>query len=385
MLVLAMSYSSFTLFAMAVVASDLQEEFDLTNLQLGLLGAANTGVGGLFSLIAGPLTDRLGGRLAVAGVLVASAVGGALAALSPSYGALLAALAVGGIAQGWGNPATNRAIADGVEPEQRGLLTGIKQAGIQVGVFGAGFGMPAVTAAWGWRAGMWMLCAASLATLVGLPLIKDTRRSAAEHSQHKAAPKTPLPTYVYQVAVYGFLLGTIGGGMGRFLPLFAEEEVGLSPTMAGIVFGIGGIIAIPSRIGWGVLLDRGMTTRRVLTICAVGGVVTMALLLGAIDQRVALLWIATVVAGITTSSWNTAANVAMIQEAKADAGRATGVLYLGFLGGLMVGGPAVGWSIDSFDGYGPAWIGSMIICAFGVVALTPSIGRLRQPARADAR
>ncbi|NNC79653.1 MAG: MFS transporter [Acidimicrobiales bacterium] len=385
MLVLTMAYSSFTLFAFAVVASDLQDEFDLSNLQIGLLGAANTGVGGLFSLVAGPLTDRLGGRWAMTGVLTAAAIGGALAAMSQSYNALLAALAVGGIAQGWGNPATNRAIADGVAVAQRGLLTGIKQAGIQVGVFIAGFGMPAVTAAWGWRAGMWMLCGASLATMLGLTLIADTKRSAAEHSEHKDAPTVALPTYVYQVAMYGFLLGTIGGGMGRFLPLFAEEQVGLSPTLAGIVFGIGGLIAIPSRIGWGVLLDRGMSTRQVLTICGVGGIITMALLLGAIDQRIGLLWVATLLAGVTLSSWNTAANVAMIREAKADAGRATGVLYLGFLFGITVGGPAVGWSIDRFDGYGPAWTASLIVCALGVVALAPAIGRLRQPSASAAR
>ena len=56
MLVLTMAMSTFALFALAVVASELEAEFGLTKLQLGLLGAVNTGVGGLFAPISGRLT-----------------------------------------------------------------------------------------------------------------------------------------------------------------------------------------------------------------------------------------------------------------------------------------------------------------------------------------
>jgi len=45
---------------------------------------------------------------------------------------------------------------------------------------------------------------------------------------------------------------------------------------------------------------------------------------------------------------------------------------LGFLIGLTVGGPAVGWSIDAF-GYNPAWIVSSALALAG--ALVVSVNR----------
>ena len=79
MLVVTMTASTFALFAVAVVASELQAEFDISKLQVGLLGAVNTGVGGVFAPATGRLSDRLGGRTAMGAVLGVSCVGSALA------------------------------------------------------------------------------------------------------------------------------------------------------------------------------------------------------------------------------------------------------------------------------------------------------------------
>ena len=74
---------------------------------------------------------------------------------------------------------------------------------------------------------------------------------------------------------------------------------------------------------------------------------------------------------------NTAANLSMIRE-KENAGRASGILMIGFLLGLTLGGPLVGWSIDTFDGYTPAWLASAVVALIGsaVVARRPA-----EPAR----
>ena len=85
-----------------------------------------------------------------------------------------------------------------------------------------------------------------------------------------------------------------------------------------------------------------------------------------------LLWIGTILAGLTLGTWNTAANLSMIRQ-KENAGKATGRLMFGFLLGLTVGGPAVGWSIDQF-GYTPAWLASGALALIAAAVISP-VGR----------
>lgn len=373
MLVVTMAMSVFAFFALAVVASDLEAEFGLTKLQLGLLGAANTAVGGLFAPMAGRLTDLLGARRSLGTLLAWSALTLCLAALAQSYVMLLLALALAGVSQGWGNPATNKAISTGVELRHRGVVTGIKQSGVQLSVFVAGVSMPAITAAAGWRAGLWAAAGISITAMLGLFAITDLDGAAPTRVGPVDRPTARLPTFVFQVAAYGFLLGTVGGALGRFLPLYAEESVGFSPELAGLVFAVSGLVAIPTRIASGIMMDRGVSARRTLTVMALGSTVAFVLILAATDGRGALLWLGTVVSGMTLGSWNTAANLSMVRE-NAGAGRASGVLMFGFLTGLTIGAPVAGWSIDRFDSYGPAWVACAAGCMAGaaVVARRPS-------------
>lgn len=364
MLLVTMAMSTFAFFALAVAGSALEAEFDIGKFEIGVLGAVNTLVGGMFAPTAGRLSDRFGGRTAMGATLVISGLTAVLAALSNSYLALLGVMGLAGFAQGWGNPSCNRAIAEGITETKRGIITGVKQSGVQFAVFASGFAVPGLTESFGWRSSMWFIAGVSVVTLLGLPLITTLETTDRKTSAH--APPTRLPTFVNQVAIYGFLLGIVGGGLGRFLPLFAEEEVGLTLAQAGQVFGVQGLVAIPTRLVSGVLLDRGVSARLMLMWMGVVGAISVLLILAASGGAAGLLWAGTVVAGMTLGAWNTAANLSMIRQP--DAGRATGRLILGFLVGLTLGGPVVGWSIDNF-GYAPAWIASAILAAGGAVAV----------------
>lgn len=361
--------STLAFFALAVAASELQAEFSISKFEIGLLGAINTLVGGLFAPVSGRLSDQLGGRRSIAATLVISALSAAWIGLSSSYVMLLAAMAFAGLAQGWGNPACNKAIATGIDPDLRGILTGIKQSGVQASVFAAGFLVPWIVENYGWRATMWLVVVVSMLSLLGLPLITtltqtDSESSSAAHNP----PSTKLSPFVTQVAIYGFLLGIVGGGLGRFLPLFAEEEVSLSLADAGRVFGLQGLVAIPCRLAAGVALDRGVSARVMLLVMGIFGAGSIALLLAAIEGGAWFLVTGTILGGMTLGSWNTAANLSMVREP--DAGRATGRLMLGFLIGLTVGGPVVGWSIDSFNSYSPAWIASAVLALIGAAVVS---------------
>jgi predicted MFS family arabinose efflux permease len=377
MLLVTMAISTLAFFALAVIASEIQDEFEISKLQIGLLAAANTGVGGVLAPAGGRLSDRLGGRRSMGAVLLVSGTAAILIALAHTYLILLLGMALAGTTQGLANPSTNKAIATGIASSQRGILTGVKQSGVQLSVFASGFLMPWITDSYDWRTGIWLIAALSFAAIPGLFLITELPDSGhLDQSETAQRSSTRLPVFVTQVAIFGFLLGTVGGGLGRFLPLFAEEAAGFSPAAAGQVFGLAGLVAIPTRITSGVLLDRGVSARLMLTVMAIGGSVAVVSILLASSGHSGFLWAGTVLSGLTLGSWNTAANLSMIREG-GNAGRATGRLMLGFLLGTTIGAPMVGWSIDAFDSYTPAWLVSAAMALAGAVVVS------RQPAEAD--
>lgn len=373
MLLITMAMSTLAFFAVIVVATDIQDELDLSKLQIGLLGAANTGVGGLISVQAGRLCDVLGARRSMALVLIVSGATAAFMALGGGYVLLLVGMALNGVAQGLGNPATNKAIATGIPSDRRGLLTGLKQSGVQLAVFASGFAMPSISSGLGWRAGMWITAGISAMALLGLRVITELDDDDGPVNSASVGGIAPtanvgLSPFVYRVGIYGFLLGAVGGGIGRFTPLFAEEAVGFTPTTAGIVFGLSGLVAIPTRVVSGILLDRGVSPRLTLIVLGIGGAVALFFTWLADPGPSAFLWLGTVLSGLTLGSWNTAANLAMVRQG-AHAGRATGVLIMGFMVGLTVAGPIVGRSIDAFDSYTPALVGSMVLALAGALVL----------------
>ena len=143
-LVSAMVASTFSIFAIAVLASPIIDDLGISRTQVGLIGSVNTGLGALSAPLSGRLTDRIGSRRAVLILLGVSAVSMTLMGLARNPWMLLLSGIVAGLPQGWGNPATNALIASTLEPGQRGVMTGIKQSGVTLASFVAGLSLPAL-------------------------------------------------------------------------------------------------------------------------------------------------------------------------------------------------------------------------------------------------
>lgn len=83
------------------------------------------------------------------------------------------------------------------------------------------------------------------------------------------------------------------------------------------------------------------------------------------------MWPATVLNAVGIGAWNAVAMLAVIMAVPASrAGRASGVVILGFLCGLSLGGPLAGYLVDSLGRYEPVWWGcaGLMLIAAGVVA-----------------
>src|SRR5689334_710649 len=139
-------------YALGALGPFITDDLGITRTARASLTTVMYAVGAVLSPVAGPLVDRFGGRRSLLVSFAAGGLGVALAAAAGRhYSGLVAGAAVFGISVAFGNPATNQLAAGGVHAGRYGIVTGVKQSGVQAGAFLAGLGLPAVAGAAGWR------------------------------------------------------------------------------------------------------------------------------------------------------------------------------------------------------------------------------------------
>ena len=191
--------------------------------------------------------------------------------------------------------------------------------------------------------------------------------------REKGSAGTPthhLPRLIYRLAIYGSLLGLGATTVLTYLPLYAEEVLGMSRVQSGLVLALSGLIGILGRIGWGCLAEGRLGWARSLMIIAL-----LSALLGVVLAFGPLLgtwaiWLAGILFGISGSSWTSVGMLAVIQILPTSlAGRGSGVVFFGFLSGSAVGAPLLGWSVDVLGVYTPGWwaIAALFMVGFWII------------------
>lgn len=373
-----MGASTFPLVIAAVLASSLIAEFGVARWQIGVLATASSIVGAILAPRFGAAIDQIGAKAGALASLAVSGLSLGMMAAAPGYGVLLAGALVSGIAQSMSNPATNKLISLHVEAGIRGIITGIKQSGVQVFTFLGGLTLPWIAGLGTWRTAVGIYAGLAVIGLGfavwRLPPDPPVERQAVPGS------KEPLPRIIWRISVYGFLVGLAGSAIFQWVPLFAEEVLGMSPQAAGATSAVAGLLGIFGRIWWGRAAEHRVGVQRSLLTISVASVVAAGLLAVAQQGGVWLVWPAVVIAGLSVSSWNTVGMLAVIQSVPARlAGRASGVVMLGFLSGLGIGAPLLGYSVDVFADYRPGWITAMVLFIVGATLMTPA--RFRNDAK----
>ena len=367
-LAVVMGVATFALTVFGVLTSQLIDEFGIARWQVGALVTASSAAGAILSPTIGRLTDRFGGRRSALVNLGLGTLALAALALAPTFGLLVIAALVTGIAQGMANPATNKLISLHVPAGSRGLITGIKQSGVQVGTVLGGLALPLLALAWGWR---WAV--ATFAGLAAIGLISafvivphDPGRGTSEVTREKG-----VPADIVRLAGYGFLLGAGGSALFTYTALYGQETLGYSPAAAGAAVALMGVVGVVSRIAWSHAAERGHRYRGSLVWLAALSAVA-ALLMAAAPAFPPLVWLAAATTGLSASAWNSVGMLAIIFMVPAtSAGRASGVVLFGFLAGLGLGAPVFGWSVDALGTYLPGWLTAAGLFGAGwIVALT---------------
>ena len=369
MLFVAMGSATFTAASLGILATFIIEDLSITRAQLGVvLGVVNVAAA-VLSPVAGRITDRIGGKRAIIALFTLAGATFLLLGTAVGYVMLLLGALAGAFSQATANPATNKLIAEDVPAGERGVITGVKQSGVQAGIFLGGLLIPSMAVVLGWR-GAYLVVAAiplvlAIATLWVVPAASEP------HGDDRPRDTARLPVAIWWLAGYGLLVG-FSGAVTYLVPLFAEESLGLSPIVGGMAAAVIAFTAVPGRILWSRFAERSEAFRGSLGAMAVLSIVA-AILFWASGSVVAwLLWPAAVLIAVGSSSWNSVGMLAVMVEAGvASTGRASGVVLFGFLTGLGIAPPIFGAIIDHTGSYDLMWMLSALtaLAAGGVIVV----------------
>ena len=351
---------------LGLLGSEFIQEFRISRGELGLLIGLSMVVGGACSPVVGVLTDRLGGRRALALTFALAGAGYLVLAGAGIYLVLMLAAFLAGISNGLTNPATNKLIATEVEPGSRGFITGIKQSGVQVGTALLGLLVPLGVIAWGWRITVVIV---AVVWLVFLPVTFRVTSAVANSKPTTRAEWATAFWDIWPVSAFGLLIG-IASSLLILLPLFAEEALGFDRIAAGQTAALAAGCAIAGRLAWPRRAERRQAFPGTLRTLALLTLVGVAGLAWSISVPV-VVWPAAAVMGLSAASWNSVGMLATIVTAgPARAGAATGWVQLGFLTGSGVGTPLYGWLVDTTNSYLPGMGVAAIAATASAVVIT---------------
>lgn len=380
-LALVMASTTWTIHIFSVLGSLIIADLRIARWQLGLLMTLSSLLAAGVSPLAGRVADKIGGRSTLVWALALSLFSVAIVSLGPTYGSLILGSLIAGSMSSLANPGTNKLITDFLPLGRRGWVMGVKQSGVQAGIFGVGVALPGLSLLLGWRG--------AVAILGVIPIVLIVTVSRLFHKEHPSnrdvegviseSEYSHSPT-VRSLAIYAFFMGVGGAGITSFLPLYAQESLGFGVAAGGYAAAGIGLVGIGSRIVLSRRAELSGEYWAVLRTMAWFSVVSALLLYFAQWGATWILWPGVALAGVAVVSWNGVALLAAVADAgRAGTGRASGLVLSGFFAGLAVSPVTVGVTVDVTGNYDLAW--SLVAGAFVVAALTLSRGDpMRDPA-----
>lgn len=355
--------------ALGVLSRFILDEFGITRSQFGFVFAAYSLVGGLSALYIGTLADR-NSRGVLMGLFAAAGFAAVGAAFSPTYLLLVVAILFGGLALGAGNPVTNRIVAQHISMRRRGLVIGIKQAGPPLGIFLAGIALPAIAVATNWRVALSTAVLLPVVGLLGTYLLVPGEPADRPAPSKVSDLHDKVRFVVRWLTFIGFSVGFTNSVVTAFLPLFAQEDLALSPTLAGVVAAIMGLAGVAGRIVWGAVgrsFERPSTALLIIAGFSAASFASIAL---SAAFGIPWLWAGAIGSGVSVLAWHAVAWLVIVDRVDVAAiGRASGMMHMGSTFGFAAGAPLAGLLLDASDSYTLMW-GLLAVAMVGVTAMT---------------
>ncbi|MBN3724366.1 MFS transporter [Burkholderia sp. Ac-20379] len=272
---LAQTAASITAQGIYTLIPALQAAFHLSGAAGALAVSALNGGQVVTMLMLGWLIDRFGERGVVGATMMtmgAAAMLGAWVALS--FGTLLLFIALVGASYASVQPGGTRAIVRWFAPRERGMATGIRQAGLPLGTALAAMALPLLAATQGWRVALAVQGAVGIGGGLMFALLHRDERHASGPSP--AAPPNLLRS-IRLVAGHAELWPVMlaGAAMVTFQYTFATHAIPFVAARfhypvvaAALLFSLSQWLGIAGRVGLAWLSDRWWPGRRIRSLGA---------------------------------------------------------------------------------------------------------------------
>ena len=384
---LALFLAGFATFSLLYCVQPVLPEF-AAHFGLGAAGSSlalsvSTGSLAVAIFIAGALSEGRDKRRIMFASMALAAVCNVLAAVAPTWGALLAARALEGVLLG-GVPAVAMAyVADEIHPRALGFSMGLYIGGTAFGGMAGRIGMSALADFYGWRIALATVGCLGLFSALGfvllLPRTSGVRASKPSGQSgiryHLQAWRAHLQTPGLPLLFFsGFAL------MGVFVSLFnyagfrlALPPYSLSQTQIGLIFCVYvfGIVASPTAGALADRLGRGPVLVGGVLVMSAGVLLTLARPLVVVIAGIAVLTFGFFVAHAVASGW-------VGRLARGSKGHASSLYLLAYYVGSSVLGSAGGWFWE--HGRWPALVVFSLVLLAGALALALRLRALSRSA-----
>lgn len=352
------------LFLVSAQILQLEEEIGFGVGQLGLATAAYFGAAALGANPAGRVVARLGpGRsLRIGASLTLAAC--VIAGTATTWWIIPLATAVGGMANGLTQVASNLAIFDGVAKGRQGLGFGAKQAAVPLASVLAGISLPLIGLVFGWR---WVFALAGLIALtlaISAPHLDMTRAAARSEGRIGRPPRS-----LVLLAIGGIAGAMAGNGLSLFV-VPSAVDIGIGEAAAGVVLAVCSLLVVLVRLVAGWTVDRnesiGFTEMAWMTGAgAVGAFVLFA------SSTPAPYLVAMPIALLGAWGWPGVIFFTVVHSYPELPARASGVVLSGNLAGTVIG-PLVVGSLAGRGNYPGAWLFVTVMCVIATLAFVAS-------------
>lgn len=327
--------------------------------ELGLITSAFFVAASVSSRLLGGQVERWGWQP----VMRLNALGSAAVLLYIAVGVrsaigLTMALVVAATFYGTANPAANLALARAIPSDRRGLVFGLKHAGIPGSSLLAGLAVPTIALTLGWRWTFGLAVAVSLAVLILLP------RSPEPEPARPGRPPEGMSNASLSVLGVGVALASLAAvALGTF-HVDAALELGFSEAAAGLILAAGSLTSIVARAIYGYVVDRtdGRGFGFVAALAALGTGAFVALGTTGTGGFVAF----TFVAFATGWGWPGLLTYSVVRANEDRPAGSTAITQAGIFVGAGFGPALFGWLVEGTS-YPVAW--GVIGVALGVAAV----------------
>jgi len=360
------------LFLVSAQILQLEREIGFGVGRLGLATAAFFGAAALTANPAGRLVAGLGSGSTLRIGSIITVFSCVVAGTATVWWVLPIATAIGGVANGFIQVASNLAIFDGVAFRRQGLGFGAKQASVPMASVLAGISLPVIGLVFGWR---WVF---AIAAVIAMTLAMSAPRfDAAKTVSRQELPIGRPPRALLLLALGGICGAMAGNGLSLFI-VPSAVDIGIEEAAAGAVLAACSFLVVLVRLLVGWLVDRHESIGLVeMAWMAGAGAVGGFILMGTDTAGVYL--VAMPIALLGAWGWPGIFFFTVVHSYPDLPARASGVVLSGNLTGTVIG-PLVVGSFAGHGNYPGAWIFVAVTSAIATVAFAAANRQRRHAA-----